>query len=221
MTTGGSPAINDQLVCVDSVRPATSIGSVDLEVDKQIPYRPSQAQGRIDGSILKITVHSVHTDPVVSGISIAVAFGGDLDVMPGIRGPLLGIARDVGGAPVRMPARLIRVLPAPGISGALRAKDHCSAIRHDIVHIHFQICQLRWIDYVYIRVVYEVSRIFIRCEGDVIDLPRTVRVGHVELSGGIVRRLAGNGIDGGALRTARRPWIVSPLPPGRGIQVPG
>lgn len=181
------PAEDCHFVDVGGDRATTGIGAVQLEVDEQVAMCPAQTLSGITRRILEHAMGSIHIHIVVRYIAAAVAMRGNLDVVPRFCSPILGVASNVGGVPVRA-AGYRRELPGLGVAGALGAIDHRSPIRHDLVHVQLDVRYLRWIDEVNVCVVNEVSGRRTFSKGEVPTLAAVSGVGHVEFPGIVIRR---------------------------------
>src|ERR1700760_2998353 len=118
--------------CRDGATPGTR--SIQLEVNQQSAGRPTQMLGGGHSRIAERVMCPIQVHIVIRCNSAAVAMGGNLDVVPGVRLPALWIARDVRRPPMRT-TLYVRKFPFPGIAGTLRTKNHSRSIRHDLVHV--------------------------------------------------------------------------------------
>src|ERR1700722_5288204 len=141
-------------------------------------------------------VGSIETPPVIRHVSRTVAMGGNLDMVPGVCGPGLRVTRQAGGMPPGGVALAGGVLPTMRIYGALEAVKHGVSVRHYLVHIQFQVRQLRRINDVNPGVVDKMRSFCVPGEREREALSPVFREGHRELSRQPIERRGGNWILG-------------------------
>jgi len=113
--------------------------------------------------------------------------------MPGVLSPRLRIAGGAGLYPVINRrggrARIFGVIPGAGPAIALEAEDHGFSVRHNLIHIHFQVGdRAGGIIEVNPAVVDEIARGGVVAERDVVKFAAVIRVGGVELEGTATER---------------------------------
>lgn len=71
--------------------PAVLVASVQLEIDQQIAFCPAQSLGRVTGRTIELTMSIIHIHPIVGHIPVVVAMRRNLDVVPRLCCPVLGL----------------------------------------------------------------------------------------------------------------------------------
>src|ERR1700733_2261802 len=122
------PAIDGELVDVGGYGSAAATGSFDLILNIHDCWFPAEeVRGFLHVS--PVVVRAVEVHPVVTDDAVGLAVHTDLDVVPHVGGPGLGIALDARGPPVVELPRGVAGFPGPGDTGALRREDHRFAVR--------------------------------------------------------------------------------------------
>src|ERR1700761_8644941 len=122
------PAIDGHFVDEGGYRSAAAIGSFDLVLNIHDGWFPAEeVRGFL--FISPVVVRAVKVHPVVTDDAVGLAVHTNLNVVPHVGSPVLGIALDARGPPVvELPCGVAGFPGADG-TGALRRKDHRFTVR--------------------------------------------------------------------------------------------